>query len=248
MSMLALISTGWVIFIGLLILVGLANLILGSQKYAGRVYNKIASATGMSNEPEAQGLRALGCEDLPVLVRLKARHNLLHGTVDGVETLFVEVGEAGRIEDPLVPDVFSPLYCFRQRGRALPAFQLFQHDGKGRLALDEPDAVRPKQYTIIELRDNPGFADFFYVLALRQEDEGALRELFPRSVQDFFMENRCHSWDVHAAGEWVGVTQTSFFDATPWDTVGTFREELGSARRVHELFARATEKDRGETR
>jgi len=188
MSMLALISTGWVIFIGLLILVGLANLILGSQKYAGRVYNKIASATGMSFDPEAQGLRAL------------------------------------------------------------PAFQLFQHDGKGRLALDEPDAVRPKQYTIIELRDNPGFADFFYVLALRQEDEGALRELFPRSVQDFFMENRCHSWDVHAAGEWVGVTQTSFFDATPWDTVGTFREELGSARRVHELFARATEKDRGETR
>jgi hypothetical protein len=229
---LAFISTGWLVFIGLLILVGLANLILGSQKYAGRMYNKVAGATGMSYDLEAKGLRALGCEGLPVLMRLKARRNLLHGTVDGVETVFVEVGKEGEIEDPLVPDVFSALYCFRLPGRALPPFQLFKHDGKGKHALDAPDALRPKHYSIIELRENPGFQDFYFLLALRAEDEGALRELFTREVQDFFVESRIA--DAQGGGEWVGAGYL-----VPMG-VKDFQETMRSARRVHKVFARGT--------
>ena len=241
MSLLGLISAGWLIFIALLVLVGLANLILGSQTYALWRFTKMASALGLSYDPEAKAFPLPGCERLPVWQVWKAHRNLLHGTVAGVETIFVEVGKEGAIEDSIMSDVFHGLVCFRQPGRSLPAFQLISHYGSPEKALDDTARARPKDFHQVELQGNPGFPNFFLLLASPKEDEGALRDLFPRPVQDFFMEHRDFFGlrDVQGAGEWVGVMERI-------DFVGgakAFREELALVRRVHELFARATGQD-----
>lgn len=236
MSLLAFISTGWLIFLALAILVGLANLILGSQTYARRCFTKVAREMGLSYDPEAMALRSLGCDNLPVLICLKARRNLLHGTVAGVETVCVEAGKEGQIEDPLVPNVFSTLICFRQPGRALPAFQLIKHDGKGERVLEEPGVSRPEHYSVVELRDNPGFSNIFLLLALQKVDEAALRALFPKPVQDFFMENRDSLWDARGAAEWVGVLGAHFADIALGSAVKEFRSHVDLPRRVHEMF------------
>ena len=240
MNMLAFISTGWWIFILLAVVLGIVNLILSSQKFERRHYSRIVSALGLRYDPEAKALGSLGCEGLPALARLTDSRNLLHGIVAGVETVCVEVKDPVVLEDPMMGGAFFSLICFRQPGRALPAFQLFEHHGKGKHALDEPRAVRPQLYTIVELRDNPGFQDFFFLLALRQEDEEALRELFPRPVQDFFVERRYSLLDAQGAGEWVGVEPAISLGFSPSSAVKEFQEAVESARRVHDLFARTT--------
>ena len=95
MVLLGFISTGWLIFIVALVLVALFNFVIFPM-LSRKNFSKIAAELGLSYDPEAKALGSLGCEQLPALRVRKVRRNLLHGTVAGVETVFVEVGERVR--------------------------------------------------------------------------------------------------------------------------------------------------------
>jgi len=109
-----------------------------------------------------------------------------------------------------------------------------------RLALEELKKREPTMKTRerheVELNDNPGFSSHFLLSFERKEDEPALRKVFTRDVQDFFMQTRDEKWwEVQGAGEWVGFGSTAV--NVPL-TSKPYRRMLEEARQVHDLFAR----------
>ena len=90
----------------------------------------------------------------------------------------------------------------------------------------------------LALADNPGFSSFFLLSFERKEDELALRKVFTREVQDFFMQTRDEKWwEVQGCGEWVG------FHSSPVNvplTAKPYRRMLDEARQLHEVLARPT--------
>lgn len=109
-------------------------------------------------------------------------------------------------------------------------------------ALKALEEGRPKLKTRerheVALADNPGFSSFFIVSVERKEDEPALRKLFTREVQDYFMQTRDEKWwEVQGAGDWVG------FHSSPVNvplTANPYRRMQEEVRRLHDVFARAT--------
>jgi len=111
-----------------------------------------------------------------------------------------------------------------------------------RLALEElkkgERTLKTREWHEVELNDNPGFSSHFLLSFERKEDEPALRRVFTREVQDFFMQTRDEKWwEVQGCGEWVG------FHSSPVNvplTAKPYRRMLDEARQLHEVLARPT--------
>ena len=241
-------------------------IVLFSPQFERWRLRAIAAELGMKFDPKAQTLRSLGCERLWKFRYWNDRRYLLHGTVNGIETIIVHVREVDPKEEPMQRPGFYQLVCFRLPGRSLPTFHLVKYSGNrlavlGRLpgvlelpegfdaaqvALDdlrkelekiEPTLKMGKRYEV-ELTDNPGFSSHFLLSFERKEDEPALRKVFTREVQDFFMQTRDEKWwEVQGAGEWLG------FHTLPVNVLLTakpYRRMLDEARQLHEVLARPT--------
>ena len=260
--------------------VAMPLIVLFSPQFERWRLRAIAAELGMKFDPKAQTLRALGCERLWKFRYWNDRRYLLHGTVNGIETIIVHVREVDPKEEPMQRPGFYQLVCFRLPGRSLPTFHLIKYSGNRqavlgslpggwelalyevaaaterarqeagpesalRLALEELKKKEPTMKTRerheVELNDNPGFSSHFLLSFERKEDEPALRKVFTREVQDFFMQTRDEKWwEVQGAGDWIGFGSTAV--NVPL-TSKPYRRMLDEARQLHEVLARGTARE-----
>jgi hypothetical protein len=178
--------TGWLVYIGLIVVFCLVAWFLATRRRQG--LERVAREMGFSFHPKATTLGSAPYLRLPLLKQSTDLSNALVGSVATGEAVLLDcqIGTGKSSHTVTVA-------CLRLAGKQLPAFQM------------RPESIFHKigsafGYQDIDFSENETFSKSYL---LRGEDEAAVRGLFHPGRLAFFEQHK--DWVVEGAGEWLAI-------------------------------------------